>query len=74
MLKKSGKLKHCFETSIYHYGYGLITKRALSMDELKLWNDEFSTEKRIEYMEQPVVINFEMNYLNFLINLNFRLL
>ena len=31
---------------------------ALSMDELKLWNDEFSTEKRIEYLEQPVSDEF----------------
>ncbi|MBD36763.1 MAG: hypothetical protein CMI28_01640 [Opitutae bacterium] len=31
---------------------------ALSMDELKLWNDQFSTEKRIEYLEQPVSDEF----------------
>lgn len=31
---------------------------ALSMDELKLWNNEFSTEKRIEYLEQPVSDEF----------------
>lgn len=31
---------------------------ALSMDELKLWNDQFSTEKRIEYLEQPLSDEF----------------
>jgi hypothetical protein len=28
------------------------------MDELKLWNDQFSTERRIEYLEQPVSDEF----------------
>ena len=58
VVEEIGKIKTLLRNLDLSCKVRLDANGALSMDELKLWNDEFSTEKRIEYLEQPVSDEF----------------
>lgn len=65
VVEEIGKIKAWLQNLDISSKVRLDANGALSMDELKLWSDEFSTEKRIEYLEQPVSDEFREGLFEF---------